>query len=113
MIVLIGLMMSINTEAGEFVKTPVQDFVQTDMEFIFEIKTAKFEKITLDCQSFFNGMNFYEKGEVKTNIHLSSGLCNEMYDFFATAKVEKTPVCIGLDSEAAEVLLTYEMEDCE
>jgi hypothetical protein len=113
LILLVSFMLAGNIEAQEFyTKTPVLDYLSTDMDYIFEIKTTKFEKVTLDCQSFFNGINFYENGEVKHNIYLEMFECEEMNQFFKDSKAENLPVCLGLDTEMGAITLSRETLDC-
>ncbi|MBY0413130.1 MAG: hypothetical protein K2Q18_03145 [Bdellovibrionales bacterium] len=116
MIILIGLSFSLQTVfAGEVVKMPMQDFTPTDgMDYIFNIKTTKFEKVVLDCQSFITGMSFSSGGVEKSNIYLDMFMCEEMVSYLSESQRENLPVCIGLDSENQELYITREEgKDCE
>jgi hypothetical protein len=91
---------------------PVQDYVPTDMDFIFEVKTNKFEKVILDCQSFITGMDFFEDGKVKYNVYLDMFQCEEMHNFLADSKRDNLPVCIGLDGEGSSLMISRDVENC-
>ena len=114
MIILIGLLMSISSLslAGEVNKMPMQDLVTTDMDFIFEIKTTKFDKVMLDCQSFITGMSFSNGGVEKSNVYLDMFMCEEMVNFLTESKKNNEPVCIGLDSENNELFISRETDEC-
>lgn len=116
MIVLIGLMMTVTTiaTAGEIIKMPMQDYVATpDMDYIYEIKTTKFDKVILDCQSFITGISFSNKGEQKSNVYLDMFMCEELVTYLSESKRDGLPVCIGLDDEAQELYITRETDECK
>lgn len=113
MIVLIGLLMSVSAISGEIVRTPMLDFTPTkEMDYIYEIKTTKFDKVMLDCQSFITGMTF-TSGESKSNVYIDAYMCEEMISYLQESKDNNLPVCLGLDSEYQELYLTRdEGESC-
>lgn len=115
MIVLIGLLVSFSAFAGEVVRMPMLDFTPTkEMDYIYEIKTTKFDKVMLDCQSFITGMSFSSAGEVKSNVYLDPYMCEEMLNYLQESKDNNLPVCIGLDSESQELYLTREdVNECK
>jgi hypothetical protein len=110
MIVLVGLLLSVLvTEASEIIKMPMQDFnVTPNMDYVYEIKTTKFDKVILDCQSFITGMSFTNSGSLKSNVYLDMFMCEEMVNFLIDSKKENLPVCIGLDDENHELVITRE-----
>ncbi len=114
MISMIGLLVSMTVvaSAGELIKMPMQDLVSTDMDYVFEVKTNKFDKVVLDCQSFITGMSFSNGGELKSNIYLDMFLCEEMVTFLQDSKRDQLPVCIGLDNEYGELVITRETDEC-
>ncbi len=114
-IVLIGLFMSLNSFAGEIVKMPMQDFSATsEMDYIYKIKTTKFDDVTLDCQSFITGMSFSNSGQLKSNVYLDMWMCEDMITYLSESKRDNLPVCIGLDDENHELYLTRETgDDCQ
>lgn len=114
MIVLVGLVMSFTTitTAGEIIKMPMQDFVATsDMDYVYEIKTTKFDKVLLDCQSLISGMTFANKGVEEGNVKLDMFMCEDLIQYLYESKRDNAPVCIGLDNEASELYFTREAED--
>ena len=114
MILMVGLLMSITTvSAGEMVRMPMQDFLPTDMDYMFEVKTTKFDKVILDCQSFITGISFSNGGVVKSNIFLDIYMCEDLKNFLEESKREDLPVCIGLDHENQELEISREVEECK
>lgn len=115
-IVLIGLIMSVSTalSAGEIIKMPMQDYIATpDMDYVYEIKTTKFDKVLLDCQSFITGMSFSNAGVQKSNVYLDMFMCEELVQFLSESKKNGEPVCLGLDDEASELYITRETDECK
>lgn len=113
MIVLIGLLMSVSAFADDIIKMPMQDFTPTEgMDYVYEIKTTKFDKVLLDCQSFITGMSFSDKGQLKSNVYLDMFMCEEMVQYMIQSKKENLPVCIGLDAEYQELYITRETDEC-
>lgn len=114
MISMIGLMLSMTVvaQAGELIKMPMLDLVSTDMDYVFEVKTNKFDKVILDCQSFITGMSFSNSGDVKSNIYLDMFMCEEMVTFLQESKRDKLPVCIGLDTEYQSLEISREVDEC-
>lgn len=115
MISMIGLLMALSAvaTAGELIKMPMQDLVSTDMDYVFEVKTNKFDKVVLDCQSFITGMSFSNGGELKSNIYLDMFLCEDMVNFLQESKRDQLPVCIGLDDENQELVISRETDECK
>ena len=114
MISMIGLLMSMTVvaEASELIKMPMQDLISTDMDYVFEVKTNKFDKVVLDCQSFITGMSFSNGGVMKSDIYLDMFMCEEMVTFLQESKRDNLPVCIGLDVEYNELMISREVEEC-
>lgn len=115
MIVMVGFLMATTAvHADDVVKMPLLDLVRTDMDAVFEVKTTKFDKVLLDCQSLRMGISFSNGGVVKSDIYLNEEMCNEVWSFFDESLKENLPVCIGLDSEYDDLYLTRdEGEDCK
>jgi hypothetical protein len=111
---MIGLLMSMTVvvSAGEIIKMPMQDLISTDMDYVFEIKTNKFDKVVLDCQSFITGMSFSNGGVMKSDVYLDMFMCEEMVMFLQESKRDNLPVCIGLDGEYNELTISREVEEC-
>ena len=114
MISMIGLLMSMTVvaQASELIKMPMQDLVSTDMDYVFEVKTTKFDKVVLDCQSFITGMSFSNNGVEKSNVYLDMFMCEEMVTFLQESKRDNLPVCIGLNDEYKELVISREVDEC-
>jgi nucleoid-associated protein YejK len=113
MIVLVGFFLLSVSAQAEVIVTPMLDFTPTDMGFVFEIKTTKFKNVTLDCQSFITGIKFEEQGGEVHDFYLDMFQCEEAYNYFTEAKREKLPVCLGVDKDINELLVTHaEEQDC-
>lgn len=112
---MVGLLVSLTSisKADEFIKMPMQDLIVTDMDYIYEIKTTKFDKVILDCQSFITGMNFSNAGVVKSNVYLNMFECEEMVTFLLESKENSEPVCLGLDADNNQLLITRETDECK
>ncbi len=90
----------------------MNDIVSTNMDYVFEVKTNKFDKVILDCQSFITGMNFSNGGVLDSDIYLDMFQCEEMVNFLQDSKKDNLPVCIGLDRDNQELIITREV-DCD
>lgn len=111
--VMVGLFfLSTVAIAGEINKMPMVDYLQTDMDYVFEIKTTKFDKVILDCQSFITGISFSNEGVMKHNIYLDMFECEDMVNFFNESKRDSLPVCIGVDEEYNELYISRETDKC-
>jgi len=114
LIIAIGLLMAsivTTVRASDIVKMPMNDIVSTDMDYVFEVKTNKFDKVLLDCQSYITGMSFSNAGVLDSDIYLDMFQCEEMVNFLKDSKKDNLPVCIGLDRDNLELLITRE-KDC-
>lgn len=98
--------------AGEVIKMPMKELLSTEMDYVFEIKTTKFDKVILDCQSFITGMSFSNGGVQKSNIYLDMFVCDEMVNFLQDSKKSGEPVCIGLDDENNQLVMSRETDSC-
>lgn len=86
-------------------KVLMVDYIATDADRMFEIKTreTKFEKVVLDCQSFIQGMTFYEKGQSNRFFYIDSYQCESLHEYLQAAKENQVPVCLELDGKALDV----------
>lgn len=115
MIVLVGfVLLSISAQA-ETILTPMLDFTHNqDMGFYFDIKTSKFKNVTLDCQSFITGIKFEEMSGEVHDFYLDMFQCEEAYNYFTESKRDNLPVCLGVDKDSNELLVTHaEEQDCK
>ncbi|MBC7715220.1 MAG: hypothetical protein H7177_17880 [Rhizobacter sp.] len=117
MIVLIGIIMSVATfaSAGEIVRTPMLDYTPLPgMDYVFDVKTTKFDKVTLDCQSFITGIDFYNSNELQGHVPLDMFSCEDLVTFLDDSKTNNEPVCIGLDAEEHQLFMSHDsVEECK
>jgi hypothetical protein len=115
LIVLLGLSLAFGIKAETFEKTLMEDYTPVaNMDFAFEIKTARYEKVILDCQSFITGINFYKNKKVIHSIYLDAyGDCQNMHDYLNESKQNKEPVCLELDVEKNALTVSHDSEGCQ
>ncbi len=113
MIVLVGFILSF-TASADTILSPMLDFnAREGWEQIFEIKTAKFKSVTMDCQSLFHGIELVEMNGKKHDFSLDMFQCEAAWIFFSEAKRDSVPVCLGVDTESNELLVNNdEAKDC-
>ena len=93
------ILTSLNTLA---VDVYIEDYLTTDMDYVFEMKDSQFEKVTLDCQSFINGVNFYEDGKIAATFILDLGECEDIhYKIYTLREDGKLPI-LSLDFDNRE-----------
>jgi hypothetical protein len=112
--VLVGLMIAFTqiSSASEVLKMPVRDFINFEkMDYVFEIKTTKFDQVVLDCQSFITGMSFSNNGQLKSNVYLDMFACEDVVDFLTESKEVNRPVCLGLNPMKNELTFSVESEE--
>ncbi|NOT79666.1 MAG: hypothetical protein HOP07_11800 [Bacteriovoracaceae bacterium] len=105
-----GVLLS-EARASDIVYMQMQDIITTDMEYVFEVKTSKFDKVMVDCQSLIKGINFSNNGNLENDIYLEEDFCVGMIDFFLESKQQDLPVCLGLDQKRNELTITRDT-DC-
>jgi hypothetical protein len=94
-------------------RMPVKDYVQTNFDFMYEIKTDNYQKIVLDCQGFIKGMRFYYNDQEERLIYMDEEVCDEANKFLSDSKVNGEPVCLELDADLNSILFSRKTTDCE
>ena len=116
MIILVGIIMSLSLSswAEDIIRMPVIDFNTADgWDYVFDIKTNKFDSVTLDCQSLANSMTFSNNGIVKNRVPFDMFTCEQMVSFLEQSKREDLPVCMSLDANNKELMISRETaEEC-
>lgn len=115
-IILVGLLSVFSVQAETYQKVAVTELVPlANMYAAFEIVTPKYEKIILDCQSFINGMNFYNNKKIVREIKMINYTdCNNVYDFISQSQEAKQPVCMEIEEESNTLSLSNdEAVDCQ
>lgn len=112
LIFLVGLLGTIGLRAETRERAQVLDYTQVpNMEYSFEIKTSKFDKVILDCQSFITGMNFYNQDKVVHSIYLDAySDCPNMHNFINESLNAKKPVCLEVEDSTLTVSNDF---DCQ
>ena len=116
MIILVGLLSAFTIKAEDYARTPATELIPLENTYaMFEVKTPKFEKVILDCQSFINGMSFYNDQKKVYDIRMVDyETCKNVYDFISQSKSDKLDVCIEIDGEENSVNLSNESSaDCQ
>jgi hypothetical protein len=67
----------------------------------FEVITPKYERVILDCQSFINGMTFYNDKKIVREIKMINySDCSNVHDFIEQSKQNKKEVCMEIEVES-------------
>jgi hypothetical protein len=114
MIVLIGIILSVttNARAGDIVKMPMESYTPVaGFDYIFKVKTTKFDKVILDCQSFITGIDFSNGGILKSHVPLDMFSCEDMVSFLNESKANNQAVCMGLDIENSLLYMSHDAGD--
>jgi hypothetical protein len=101
-IVLVGLVSAFNIKAETYQRAPILEIIPIDnMYASFEILTPKYDKVILDCQSFINGMTFYNDKKIVHEIKMVNySDCSNVYNFIYQSKQEKKSICMEIEEES-------------
>ncbi len=85
---------------------------KTNFDYKFRlIQDSSFEKIELDCQSFFNGLNFYlENGDLFESYYLENYECENF--FHAVERWEKEFMCLKVNFENRNMSVNQSQKEC-
>lgn len=71
----------------------------TSFDYIFRLKQESlFERVELDCQSFFNGLNFFSKDKISHSITLGNVECENL--FFSIENKKNSILCLNVSFES-------------
>lgn len=114
MIILVGFLMSFGLKAETYERTLVESYSPVrDMDHSFEIKSDKFDKVILDCQSFVTGMSFYNNNKLVHGIYLDAySDCPNMHNFITESIADHQPVCLEIELESNTLTVSNEF-DCQ
>ncbi len=102
---IILFLISLNCYSFTKVPIPVIGITETEFEMMFNLETGLTPlKVILDCQSFFHGLNVYEKKnngtfEKALGFYLYEPECREIYGYIKTRSDQNLNSCIILDTE--------------
>lgn len=105
---LMTLLFSLSTLA-QVQSIQVEEYLSTDMDFIFEISNKNYEKVVLDCQGFINGVNLYDHHGRHDLLILDIGECEDIHVQIVQGLEKEAPVClkVDLDRRAYQVTEDY------
>jgi hypothetical protein len=114
MIILVGFLMSFGLKAETYERTVVENYSPVqNMDYSFEIKSNKFDKVILDCQSFITGMSFYNDKKLVHGIYLDAySDCPNMHNFITESIADHQPVCLEIELESNTLTVSNE-SDCQ
>lgn len=113
LIILIGLSVGMNAYAEPIFRMPVKDYVPTELEFMYELKTDNYDKVMLDCMGFIKGMRFYYNGAEERLVYMEEEVCDEVNNYLQTSKDNNEPVCLELDANENSILFSRKTTDCQ
>lgn len=90
----------------------MKDYVKTEFDYMFEVKTDKYEKVILDCQGFIMGMSFYYNGSLERKVYMDEDVCGEVNQFLSESKANSEPVCMELNVETNALVFSRKTTDC-
>jgi hypothetical protein len=94
LLVFMGLSISVSASTLDI---QVENYLETDFDFMFEIQNKNFDKVVLDCQSFINGVNLYGEGGEHAVLVLDIGECEDIHFSIIEGMQNDSPVCLSLD----------------
>ena len=98
------VLISTSLHADPIEKSFMLDYVGTDMDRMFEIKTSKYDKVILDCQTYINGLNFYRNSILVRNYYLDVEQCEDIHSYLTAAKEQIVGICFVIDGGSLEIL---------
>ena len=113
-ITLVGLLVAFGLKAETYERTLVKGYIPVpNMDYSFEIKTSKYDKVILDCQSFITGMNFYKNKKLVHGIYLDAySDCPDMNNYITNSLADKMPICLEIETESNTLTVSNE-SDCQ
>lgn len=106
-------MLSLTAKADSIARMPILDITKTKYDYMWEVKTEKYQKILLDCQGFIMGMSFYYNNQLERKIVMSDQACQEVYTFIKDSKDNQEPACMELDVDQNSLVFSRKAEDCK
>ena len=101
-----------SVKAGQGFSLKVMGLEQTPYDYIFRLKQKSiYPKVNLDCQSFFNGLNFLSKEEkIMDKIVLDNHECEQI--FLMIEKKEEEFLCFNVHLEEDILTLDQSGSNC-
>jgi hypothetical protein len=114
LMVLISFLCAFNLKAETYERTLVKGYrLVPKMDYSFEIKTSKYDKVILDCQSFVTGINFYKNKKLVHGIYLDAySDCPDLHSYITDSLAQKLPICLTIETESNTLTVSNE-SDCQ
>jgi hypothetical protein len=115
-IILIGILSAFAIKAETYIRTPAYEISGAENMYAgFNIKTSKFDKVFLDCQSLVHSMNFYiDKKIVHKTKMVDYNSCDNISNFIYQSLEKDKSVCIEIEVESKSINLSNdEASDCQ
>lgn len=77
----------------------VEEYLHTDMDFIFEIKNKNYKNVFVDCQGFLNNLRVDNFDDSKNILHISHEDCEYIHEEIYTNIQESNSACLKIDFE--------------
>lgn len=113
LMILIGITLSLGAKADLIARMPVLDYSKTNYDYVWEIKTEKYQKVLLDCQGFIMGMSFYYNGQQERKVFMDDSTCQDVFTFIKDSKDNKEPVCMELNADQNSLVFSRKTDDCK
>lgn len=113
LIVIVCLFASSYLKADLIVKMPIKEYLTTEMDMVYELKTDHYQKITLDCLGFVKGLRFYHNNTEERLVYMDEDLCEETNQYLSTSFQTNEPVCMELNANENSILFSKEMKNCQ
>lgn len=98
------LMTSTVLHADPIERTLMLDYVGTDMDRMFEIKTSRYQKVILDCQSYMHSLDFYNKSALVRHYYLDFEQCEDLHSYLTAAKEQMVSICFEIENGALNIV---------
>lgn len=100
LIVLVGIVSSFALRAEQIERMAMKDYLPTEFDEMYEIKTDAYKKVILDCQGFFKGVYFYRENKISLQVYMEEDDCKTLNQYFTDAKKQHQEICLELDADA-------------
>ena len=94
---LLLLALTFSCFANDILKLNVDKYLQTDLDYMFEIQSQGYSSIIVDCQSFLNAVKVERDDGATIAFYLDYGQCEDIHWKIIEAKKETNQACLTLD----------------
>ena len=95
----------------------IEGYRETEFDYMLELKTPYMEeKVVADCQSFINGLHFYQeiRGEWVhlEGVPLSEQECDWIVWHAMEAQEIQKPFCLMMNDQPFQMEISHDLSDC-